>query len=304
MNNKPHKIISWINAARLRTLPLALSSVIMGSFLAISSGNYRTETIVLALLTTLFLQILSNFANDYGDSAKGTDNEHRVGPMRTVQSGEITLREMRLGIIITVLLSLTSGISLIYLSLGDNWLKGLFFLVMGVASIAAAIKYVVGNNAYGYRGLGDLFVFLFFGLVGVAGTYYLNAHQLTWSIWLPAATLGFFSTGVLNLNNMRDIENDKHSGKITIPVRLGSHMAWNYHALLITVGWVASLLYSVVNYHGIIQFIYLLILPFFIFDLIRTKKTPNKKELDPFLKRLALSTLLYTILFGTGLLLS
>ncbi|MDP2721726.1 MAG: 1,4-dihydroxy-2-naphthoate polyprenyltransferase [Bacteroidales bacterium] len=297
---KTSKIVSWIKAARLRTLPLALSSVIMGSFLAIGSGNYMIPVIILSLVTTLILQILSNFANDYGDSIKGTDNEHRLGPLRTVQSGEITHQEMKWGILVSVILSLISGIWLIYYGLGDHWTEGLLFLILGIASIAAAIKYVVGHNAYGYRGLGDLFVFLFFGLLGVAGTFYLNAHQIPWSIWLPACTMGFFSTGVLNLNNMRDIENDKRSGKITIPVRLGSERAWNYHVALILSGWICAVLFTLLHYHGMVQFIYLIVMPVFILDLMKIKHTSDKRALDPYLKRLALSTLAFTLLFGTG----
>ena len=298
--SKPNQVSSWVKAARLRTLPLALSSVILGSFLAIGSASYKPGVIALALLTTLILQILSNFANDYGDAVKGTDNEHRLGPVRTVQSGEISQKEMRRGILISVVLALVSGMLLIYLSLGDQWMMGLFFLVLGIGSIAAAIKYVVGNNAYGYRGFGDIFVFLFFGLLGVTGTFYLNAHHLPWNIWLPACTMGFFSTGVLNLNNMRDLDNDRDSGKMTIPVRLGSIGAFNYHAMLILLGWIASLLFTVIHYHGIWQLMYLLMIPFFITDLIKIKNTVDKRDLDPFLKRLALSTLAFTILFGIG----
>lgn len=293
--------MAWIKAARLRTLPLALSSVIMGSFLAIDAGHYKPWVIGLALLTTLFLQILSNFANDYGDSAKGTDNEHRLGPMRTVQSGEISHSEMRKGIAVMVLLSLVSGVLLIYVALGTQWIKGLLFLLLGVASIAAAIKYVVGENAYGYRGLGDIFVFLFFGLAGVAGTYYLNALSLPWDIWLPAAALGFFSTGVLNLNNMRDADNDLRSGKITIPVRLGPSYAKIYHMMLILFGWTSAFLFNYINHLDITQWMYAVVLPLFVLDLIKIVRTKNPRALDPFLKKLALSTLTFTILFGISL---
>ncbi len=293
--------MAWIKAARLRTLPLALSSVIMGSFLAIDAGHYKPWVIGLALLTTLFLQILSNFANDYGDSAKGTDNEHRLGPMRTVQSGEISHSEMRKGIAVMVLLSLVSGVLLIYVALGTQWIKGLLFLLLGVASIAAAIKYVVGENAYGYRGLGDIFVFLFFGLAGVAGTYYLNTLSLPWDIWLPAAALGFFSTGVLNLNNMRDADNDLRSGKITIPVRLGPSYAKIYHMMLILFGWTSAFLFNYINHLDITQWMYAVVLPLFVLDLIKIVRTKNPRALDPFLKKLALSTLTFTILFGISL---
>jgi len=299
--NKPPKWIVWVKAARLRTLPLALSSVIMGSFLAIDAGHTKPWVIGLALLTTLFLQILSNFANDYGDSAKGTDNEHRLGPMRTVQSGEISHSEMRRGIAVMVVLSLISGVLLIYVALGTQWIKGLLFLALGIAAIVAAIKYVVGKSAYGYRGLGDIFVFLFFGLAGVSGTYYLNTLDLPSDIWLPAAALGFFSTGVLNLNNMRDAENDRRSGKITIPVRLGPIYAKIYHVLLIAMGWTCAFLFNYVNQLDITQWMYAVVLPLFVVDLVKILRTENLQALDPFLKKLALTTLTFTILFGISL---
>ncbi len=301
---KSSKFAAWVNAARLRTLPLALSSVIMGSFLAVFSGVYSWSVIGLALLTTLILQILSNFANDYGDAVKGTDNEHRLGPTRMVQSGNISHEEMRMGISISVILSLISGVLLIYVSLGDQWKTGLLFFILGLASIGAAIKYVVGTNAYGYRGWGDLFVFLFFGLTGVVGTYFLNTLGTSWSIWLPAATLGFFSTGVLNLNNMRDIDNDRNSGKKTIPVRLGSDKAYTYHLALVLTGWLCAIAFTLLQTHGPWPWLYVLTLPFFMKDLIKIKKKNLLQELDPYLKKLALSTFFFTLLFGIGLILS
>jgi len=179
------KFKSWITAFRLRTLPLAISSILMGSFLAIASGIYNWFVISLSIITTLFLQILSNLANDYGDGIKGTDNKDRVGPVRTIQSGKISPKEMRIGIVIFIILSLISGIWLIVESLGSSWYLGLLFFLLGLAAIASAIKYTVGNNAYGYIGFGDLFVFLFFGLLAVAGTYFLNTHSLDWKIFLP-----------------------------------------------------------------------------------------------------------------------
>lgn len=301
---KSSKFAAWVNAARLRTLPLALSSVIMGSFLAVFSGIYSWSVIGLALLTTLILQILSNFANDYGDALKGTDNEHRLGPTRMVQSGNISPGEMRKGILISIILSLISGVLLIYISLGDQWKTGLLFFILGLASIGAAIKYVVGTNAYGYRGWGDLFVFLFFGLTGVVGTYFLNTLTIPLSIWLPAASLGFFSTGVLNLNNMRDTENDRNSGKKTIPVRLGFKLAKWYHFGLLSLGWIFSIVFTLIWYHSSWQWIYLIVLPFFIVDFLKITKIAHLQELDPFLKKLALSTFFYTLLFGLGLALS
>lgn len=300
----PSKFFSWVKAARLRTLPLALSSVMLGSFLAIKSGTYSTTVIGFSLLTTLLLQILSNFANDYGDAEKGTDNENRLGPVRTVQSGEISKPEMRRGILITGALSLISGLLLIYIGLKSSFIPALIFFVLGLASIAAAIKYVVGKNAYGYQGFGDAFVFIFFGLVGVLGSYYLNTHSLPLVIWLPAITIGLFSTGVLNLNNMRDTENDQLSQKITVAVRLGRRKSVVYHMSLITIGWLCAIIFSVLTDNGVSQYIYVITLPVFIVDLIKIAKIENPRMLDPYLKRLALSTLVFSMLFGIGLLMS
>ncbi len=301
---KPIKPISWVKAARLRTLPLALSSVALGSFLSVKSGTYSLAVIGLSVLTTLLLQILSNFANDYGDSEKGTDNEKRLGPVRTVQGGEISKKEMRVGIAVSGFLSLVSGLFLIYFGLKTQLIPALVFFIIGLAAIAAAIKYVVGKNAYGYRGLGDVFVFIFFGLVGVVGSYYLNTQTASLLVWLPAITIGLFSTGVLNLNNMRDAENDRASHKITIPVRLGRSKSNLYHLFLIVTGWLCALTFSLFSGYSPLQYIYLITLPLFMRDLIKIVNTPDPQMLDPYLKKLALSTLAFSLLFGVGLLLS
>lgn len=293
---------SWIKAARLRTLPLAVSSTLAGSFMAIADRKFDSMVIALAIATTLLLQILSNLANDLGDSLKGTDNHLRLGPARTVQSGEITMKEMAWGVGIVSLLTLVSGISLIAISLGTGSWQVLFFLGLGVVSIAAAIKYTVGKSAYGYQGLGDLFVFIFFGLTGVLGTYYLNAHQLPSDTWLMAISVGLLSTGVLNLNNMRDIENDKNSGKNTIVVRIGATRARTYHSLLVVFAMLCGIIYTFLNYHSPAQFIFLAVIPFFIKDLLRILKIDEQKMLDPYLRKLALSTFAYVLLFGIGIL--
>ena len=216
------QIQAWIHAFRLRTLALALSSIAMGAFLAAYYNGLRMEISLLAALTTVFLQILSNLANDYGDAKKGTDNQHRVGPERAVQSGKISLKEMQAAIIIFSGLSLISGVILIsQATKGLSSEVGILFLIIGLLAIASAILYTVGKKAYGYSGFGDLFVFIFFGLIAVIGTFFLNTQFILPQIWLAAVSLGFFSTGVLNLNNLRDIENDRNSGKNTIVVRLG-----------------------------------------------------------------------------------
>ena len=292
---------AWIEAFRLRTLPLALSAIFVGSFLAIADGRYDIWVIGLAVLTTLFLQILSNLANDYGDVLKGTDNDDRVGPKRAVQSGRISLRQMKSAIILFAMLSFVSGLGLLYVSLGNHFLTALLFLALGMAAIAASIKYTTGRHAYGYRGLGDVFVFIFFGLVAVLGTYYLNSQQFHWRLLLPAVAMGFLSTGVLNLNNMRDMDNDRASGKHTIASRLGYGRARIYHALLVIIALVFATVYVLLDFHSVWSFLFLLSFPLFFRDLIRIFKISDKAVLDVFLKSLALSTLLFSVLFGVGI---
>ncbi len=295
------KLNSWIVAFRLRTLPLALSSILMGSFLAIATNNYSLSVIILSMVTTLLLQILSNLANDYGDGIKGTDNSERVGPQRAVQSGDISPKQMKIGISIFIFLSLISGIWLIIESLGTDWYSGLLFLIFGILAIAAAIKYTIGKNAYGYSGFGDVFVFLFFGLLAVSGTYFLNTHNFIWEILLPASSMGLFSTGVLNLNNMRDIDNDATSGKNTLALVLGFKRAKIYHYIIISAAMVVAVVFVILNYSSFLQFLFLFSFIFIISDLLKISKINNKSLLDPYLKRLALSTLFFTILFGVGI---
>jgi len=295
------KFKSWITAFRLRTLPLAISSVLMGSFLAIASETYDWLVILLSVVTTLLLQILSNLANDYGDGMKGTDNKDRVGPVRTIQSGEISPKQMRLGIVIFVLLSLISGIWLIVESFGSNWHLGLLFLILGLAAIAAAIKYTVGNRAYGYSGFGDLFVFLFFGLLAVLGSYFLNTHIFDWQILLPASSIGFLSAGVLNLNNMRDMENDAKSGKRTLALTLGFKLSKTYHILLVIASMVLLVVFIILQYSNPWQFIFVISFPTMIKQLIEINRINDKSLLDPYLKKLAFSTLILTLLFGLGI---
>jgi len=297
------KTTSWIKAFRLRTLPLALASIIMGSLLAIHDGRYSWSVIILATLTTILLQVLSNLANDYGDWVKGTDNKGRLGPTRTVQSGEISHEQMKKAVIIFASLSLLSGLWLLYASFGKNIGAALVFFLLGLVAIAAAIKYTVGKNAYGYSGLGDLFVFVFFGLAGVFGTYYLNTLYFNREIFLPAISIGLMSTGMLNLNNMRDIDNDILSGKHTLASKLGIHKAKVYHLLLIGVALTTASIYVVLNYSSLWNLLFLITAPLFLNDLVGIFNQQDQKHLDPYLKKLALATLLFSILFGVGMIL-
>ena len=227
------KIKPWIAAFRLRTLPLSVSGIIIGACLAHHNGAFNAYIFTIAILLTISLQILSNLANDYGDGVKGTDNENRVGPERAIQSGAISEDEMLLGIKNNILIVVGLSVALIYMSFGVSHLllSLLFFLLAGL-SIYAAINYTVGESAYGYKALGDLFVFIFFGFVSVGGSYVLFVKQIDHHIFLPAICLGLLSVGVLNLNNMRDIDSDKLSGKITLAVKLGRKRAKQYHLFL------------------------------------------------------------------------
>ncbi len=215
---------AWLLAVRLRTLPLALSSIFAGSFLAYWKEELKWEVLILGSLTTIFLQVLSNLSNDYGDSVHGADSSARQGPLRAVQSGSISLSEMKVAMGIAGALSFCSGLLLLYFSL-SNWMLFSLFLVLGLAAIWAAIRYTSGKNPYGYAGWGDLSVFVFFGLLGVCGTYFLHAQK--WDLWcvLIAISLGCFSTAVLTINNIRDMESDQKAGKKSIPVRLGRKRA-------------------------------------------------------------------------------
>lgn len=297
------KAKAWLYAFRLRTLPLALSSIVTGSSIAFAENRsgFNWSVFFLCILTTLFLQILSNLANDYGDSEKGTDNEDRIGPKRAVQAGMLSFSEIKTGIAITVVLCLITGIALIYQSFGTIALGySSFFFLLGLGAIAAAIKYTVGKNAYGYSGLGDVFVLLFFGLVGVCGSYYLLAHKLNFAVLLPAFTIGFFASGVLNLNNMRDRISDTKAGKNTLVVKIGADKAKTYHRALIILGFVLSIAYAIITFYSTMQFAFILTLPLFRRHLMQVKRIENPQEFDPLLKQLAISTFIFALLFAVG----
>ena len=295
------KINSWISAARLRTLPLSVSGIIVGTTIAVSEGVFSITIFSLALATTLGLQVLSNFANDYGDGVKGTDNEDRVGPQRAIQSGLISQKEMFQGIVITAIVTLLFAVLLIYAAFGkENLGYALFFFLLGVGAIAAAIKYTVGKSAYGYRGLGDVFVFIFFGLVAVYGSYFLYAHQWNWLVILPSFSIGFLSMGVLNLNNMRDRISDEKAGKNTLVVKLGAKNAKNYHYALILGAILCLVLFTVLTLESVNDFLYLPAIIPLIMHLKRVVENENATLLDPELKILALSTFATAVLFGLG----
>ncbi|WP_457610789.1 1,4-dihydroxy-2-naphthoate octaprenyltransferase [Lutibacter sp.] len=295
----------YIEAARLRTLPLSISGIIVGSSIAASQGYFNWIIFTLALLTTVGFQIISNFANDYGDGVKGTDNNNRIGPKRAVQSGAITPKQMMKAIKISIILTLIVAVLLIYFSFGkDDFLNLSIFFIFGIASIVAAMKYTMGEKAYGYSGLGDLFVFLFFGLLSVCGSYYLYTKQLDLTIFLPAFSVGFLSIGVLNLNNMRDMGSDIISGKHTLVVKIGIRLSKYYHYFLLLLSFLLALVYIIINYKSQIQFLFILAYIPIVKHFIIVYKNTIPKQLDSELKKLAISTFVFSMLFGLGEILS
>ena len=298
----------WIQAARLRTLPLSVSGIIVGSMYALAhpTNKILTPTEVfnwrifgLALLTTLGLQILSNFANDYGDGMKGTDNEDRVGPKRAIQSGAISPEAMKRAIFLTASLTLISAMLLIYYAFRDtNIGYSLFYLVLGVLAIASAIRYTIGNTAYGYRGYGDLFVFVFFGLVSTLGVNFLYSKQLSFDLFLPATAIGLLSVGVLNLNNMRDEESDRKSKKNTMVVKMGGAKAKKYHYFLVVSAMALVLIFAIIDEFHFDQYMFLLAYIPLTKHLITVYKNQEPRALDAELKKLALSTFALSILLA------
>jgi 1,4-dihydroxy-2-naphthoate octaprenyltransferase len=302
---------SFIRAARLRTLPLSVSGIIVGSIFGNewlqnkAAINDSLSILVssifwLAILTTIGFQVLSNFANDYGDGIKGSD-KNRTGEARMVSSGAITPKQMKLAMIITTFITLIIALVLIYVAFGsENFGYSLLFFGLGIASIAAAIKYTVGNSAYGYSGFGDVFVFIFFGLLSVVGSYFLYTKYINFEIFLPAISIGLLSTAVLNLNNLRDQTEDKKNNKKTLVVKLGNEKAKKYHYFLILGALVVALIYVFLDFTSVYQLVFLVAF----IPLIKNMKTVAQNiipaELDRELKKVALSTFLFAILFGIG----
>jgi 1,4-dihydroxy-2-naphthoate octaprenyltransferase len=299
---------SWVMAARLRTLPLSLSGIVVGASLGvqatgISQNIFLSPIFWLAIATTLGLQVLSNFANDYGDGVKGTDNDERIGPKRAIQSGLISQQAMKKGIIITAIVTLVLALLLIYTAFGkEDFVLSVVFFALGVSAIIAAIKYTVGNSAYGYKGLGDVFVFIFFGLVSVVGCYFLYTKTLNFIVFLPAITIGCLSTAVLNLNNLRDVNSDKNSGKYTLVVKMGWPKAKRYHQALGGLALLSLLVYTNATYINLWS-----LLPYVAFVVLaihfnKVRQTENSMLLDPELKKVALSTFFFALLFAVKLL--
>lgn len=297
------KFRAWLSALRFRTLPLALSTIGMGSFIAKADNVFNIWIFIWAALTTVLLQILSNLANDYGDSVHGADNEERIGPQRAVQSGIISLKEMRIAIILFAVLALFSGLKLLDTSVGFGTSLFFWFLGFGILSIIAAYTYTAGKVPYGYAGFGDLMVLIFFGILGVAGSYFLYAKSLSWEVLLPALALGALATGVLNINNMRDAESDRNVGKNTIPVRFGIKFARFYHWTLILGAIAASIIFILVRDLNWARLIILLGIPMLLLNAYKVSSTTENKDLDPYLKQLAISTFIFMLSYGIAIIL-
>lgn len=293
------KLKHWISAFRVRTLFLAVSSVILGSGIAIHSGSFSTTTAILAVLLAISIQILSNLSNDLGDYLKGTDiTGKRVGPKRTVQSGIIKPQQMRIAIIINTFVVATIGLALIFTSVTDYNNSIYILIAIGLICILSALLYTMGRYAYGYVGWGDFFAFLFFGPVAVLGTYFLHTNTLSLQAIAPSVGLGLISTMILNINNMRDIENDTVSGKITVASKIGLHNAKIYHTLMTLSVFVSFLSYSFM-YAPLpwYRFAYVLVFAFQIMILKQLWGKENR-ELDPFLKLTSISGFILSLIFA------
>lgn len=272
----------------------------MGAFLAATAGQFDWAIAVLSLLTATLLQTLSNLANDYGDSIHGADRVKRAGPPRAVGSGQISAATMRRAIALTVVLTMIMGLGLLWLAFGVDGLLGLVaFLALGLLAIWAAITYTAGGRPYGYVGLGDLAVLAFFGWLGVAGSYFLYTKILEPAIIFPSTSIGLFAVAVLNVNNVRDIDSDRLAGKRSIPARLGRRRAGYYHWGLLLGGLTAATFYAVLTYRSPWQFLFLTTLPLFLKNGWAVTTLPAE-QLDPYLKQMSLTTLLFVLTFGLG----
>ena len=295
------QIKAWIEAARLRTLPLAAATMIVGHALAATKETFSWTIALLSIGTALSMQILSNLANDYGDSIHGADHADRKGPSRMVQSGTLQPSQMKRAMNLWSLISFVTGVILVFYAF-DEWVLRTVFILLGLIAIWAAINYTSGDKPYGYSGKGDISVFIFFGLVTVLGSYFLQTKSFDWSIVLPAIACGALSTGVLNVNNIRDIESDKVAGKQSIPVKIGRSAAVKYHAVLLILGISGLVGYGIWHQFGWSpKWLFLLSLPLFLINFRAVRSINDPIKLDPYLKQLALSITLTLILFSIAL---
>lgn len=296
------KAVNWIEAARLRTLPLAISGLALGNLLALSNGVHNPAITFFSILTAFFLQVLSNYANDYGDFVNGADNDERIGPKRAVQAGDISPNSMKRAIFILIFLSLLSGITLLWFSIAQVGLNNvLIVFAVGLLSIAAAVSYTATSKPYGYMGLGDLAVFIFFGLVAVNVCFFLQTGEIKAMVFMPAAAFGLLSTAVLNLNNIRDIETDKKAGKNTVAVALGLKKAVLYHHGLVIMAIALFALYAIFSYSVYYQYLFLAPTILLLWHLKKVNHCKTYSEFNPLLKELSLKSALLAISLGASL---
>ena len=291
----------WVNAARPRTLPLATACIIMGSGLAAADGSFSWLVALFSFITAILLQILSNLANDYGDSFHGADHVDRKGPKRTVQSGLVTPARMKRAILLTSVAAIASGTLLLWFAFGANALSfTVLFVLLGAAAIGAAITYTAGKMPYGYVGLGDLAVLIFFGWVGVIGSYFVQTSRFSWGIILPATACGLLAVAVLNVNNIRDMESDRVAGKNSIPVRLGLRQARIYHWTLLTLAIVLTVVFCLLNSPSLWQYLFLLAVPMLMRNGLAIGRATDLPALNPWLKQLSMASLVFVTLFSVG----
>ena len=293
------KLNVWISAARLRTIPLSVSGVLIGSFSSLNDNKFNLSIFLLAILTTASYQILSNFANDYGDGVKGTDKK-RIGPKRALQSGEIKENELKNIILISALVCFVLTIILVSISFKNDFINLALFIFLGILAIISAIKYTIGSNAYGYVGLGDIFVFIFFGLVSVLGSNFLFTSYFNFSLIYPACVIGFLSVGVLNLNNMRDIKNDFENKKNTLVVIIGLPKSKIYHSALLILSIILMLKFHfLIKIKSVLLTIFLILLVLaLLFQAYKVYKVSQEKDFDLYLRPLVFSVFLYAIILS------
>lgn len=290
----------WFITARPKTLPLALASIVTGSALADYQHTFSWSVCILSFLTALFLQVLSNFANDYGDYLKGSDTAERIGPLRAIQHGQINGTQLKRALIIMICVCLVSGLTLIVTAC-RNWQDLLSFALLGILAIIASITYTVGRKPYGYIGLGDISVLIFFGWLGIGGTFYLQAHYINFPVLFAATAGGLLATAVLNINNLRDIEQDRQAGKNTLAVRLGSHTAKIYHCLLLGLAMFLYLVFAFIYLHHWNDYLFLLAFPFLIKHALDVLHVDDPLQLRPMLAQMAMLALITNLLFSFGL---
>lgn len=300
MNFNNVKLTSWIESFRFKTLPLAASSVLIASAISFWKGSFKPSVASLAFLTAILLQIISNLANDYGDSIKGSDTKDRLGPQRGMQKGIITQLEMKYAIIFFTIITILTGSALVFISFQNPFYISLY-LMLGFFSIVAAIKYTVGKRPYGYLGFGDISVLFFFGWVGVLGTEYLQTMNFDNSILLPATAYGLLSVAVLNINNLRDIDSDKAHGKNTLAVRLGAKNARYYHVALLVSSIALLLLFTIFYNNSFLGYTFMLSIPSLFFHGRYVLSHSDPKDMRKMLKNMVQNAVFVSTLFSIGL---